>query len=74
MDDLQIKPVVSIWIPLSAIARVKKGVLPPTWNTSQPSPSETSTEFINIFVPYDYFIILYDKKVELDQDTSDLPF
>lgn len=75
MNEREIKPVVSIWVLLSNVDRLKKGELPVSWRTEIFTlDALKQKEYVNIFVPYDYFINLYDKRLELERDTSDLPF
>lgn len=70
MDE--IKPAVLIWVQPRAISRMPQGFAPDSWYYEKPDPSTTSSEYVQIIVPHDYFIQLLDQKLKLDIEARDL--
>lgn len=65
------KPAVLIWISVDAAVKMSRGAVPLTWYTNRQSVPDPSN-YVQIIVPYDYFIQMYDAKDELERSTKDL--
>lgn len=70
--NTSIKPACAIWVQPKAAMKMPSGHVPNSWYIEK--PGNTSTEYMQVIVPYDYFEILWAEKLKLDEATSDLPF
>jgi len=69
--DTAIKPAVQIWVTVEDSMRMTQGKVPQTWYTDISVVKEPE-KFIQIVIPHDYFVQMYNAKAELLAATRDL--
>jgi len=70
----KIKPVVSIWVPYRSIDRVTNMEVDNlTWYQANPTTDlDEGNDWVNVFIPFDYFIRLKDKESSLNNLSKDM--
>ena len=67
-----IKPAVMVWVTPPDVIRMSTGTIPSLWYVN--TPENTSTEYVQVMVSFDYFCIMLKKRKELEAGADDLPF
>lgn len=74
-----IKPVISIWVPYRSIDKVSRMEVDNlSWYQSDPNSNKVvegfdeGNDWVNVFIPFDYFIRLKDNQGKLENLAKDL--